>query len=211
MHLPKFSLLLSLGCVVSVSVEWTWKVCLAHRGTKMMKFVWWVQLLRLGLRNLVHALALQVVAADLRLTLPTLVLTCRHVLQTLRLTCSAATWRSFSDGWILLNSVHCLLLRVGVRRRLVAHQPILHIAAAFMMQTMRASAVVLNLACLAQRLLRLLVLSGLRLLLVVLRLRQKGKVLRTQHIVAALIWPRLICCATHCLVLLVNALELRVE
>lgn len=91
MYLPKFGLLLSLGLVVSVAVERTRKVCLAHRGTKMMKFVGLVQLLRLGLRNLVHALALQVVAADLCRILRALV-PCLHVRQTLRLTRSAPSW-----------------------------------------------------------------------------------------------------------------------
>lgn len=79
------------------------------------------------------------------------------------------------------------------------------------MQSMRATAVILDLASLVQLLLRLRVRIVLRLLLVVLRLRQKGKVLRTQHVVAALIWPCLVRCAAHCLILLVYALEFRVE
>lgn len=61
-----------------------------------------------------------------------------------------------------------------------------------MMQRMRTATVVLNLASLAQLLLRLRVRIILRLLLVVRRLRQKAKVLRTQGIVTTLVWPCLI-------------------
>lgn len=148
-------------------------------------------------------------AADLCLILSTLVLTCRHVRQTLRLARSA-NWRPIFVGGILLNAVHCLLLYGGIRRRLVAHKSILHVAT-IVMQGVGAAAVVLNLSCLAQLLLRLRMRIVLHLLLVVLRLCQKGEVLRTQHVVTALILACLIRCATRCFVLLVNALELRIQ
>lgn len=151
-----------------------------------------------------HALTLQIVAADLCLVLRTLVLTCRHVRRALRLTRSTTTRRPGSDARILLHAVHHLLLRAGIRCGLVAHQSILHIATAIVMQSVGAAAVVLNLSSLAQLLLRLRIV--LRLLLVVLRLRQKGKVLRTQRVVAARIRTCLTRRTTHCFVLLVKTL-----
>lgn len=81
----------------------------------MMKLVRFAQLLGLCLRNLVHALTFQIVSVDLRLILGRLVLTRRHVRQTLRLAHATAGWRPVFDGRILLHTIHCLRLHIGIR------------------------------------------------------------------------------------------------